>query len=171
MPKQVNEDSVKAFYERFPERFVLRESLLKGLLLVIHKDAPDQAKLKKWLSSLTDENMENIEKYSYQYASGYELFVDQWKPQSAILLRLPIAQGNLNDLLKYSSLIEMQDSVSTYLLQITEKKLVGERMPIEYATPDIERILLDIRQVEWLDRQRESIYRKANEQGHITRKQ
>ena len=170
MPKQVSEDSIKAFYERFPERFILKESIMKGLLLVIHKDAPDQQNLKKHLSTLNEENMEFIEKYAYQYASGYELFTDRWETQSAILLRLPLSQGNLNDLLKNSSLIELQDSVSTYLLQVTEKKLAGSPMPLEYATPDIERTLLSLRQAEWIQRERERIYLKAEEQGKIIRK-
>ncbi|MBR1809986.1 MAG: hypothetical protein IJ776_11475 [Paludibacteraceae bacterium] len=167
MPKHVNADSVKAFYDRFPERFILKDNLLKGLLLVIHKDAPDQQNLKKWLGNLSDENMENIEKYAYQYASGYELFTEQWQRQSNVLLRLPIAQGNLSDLLKHNNQIEMQDSVSTYLLQVTEKRLAGERMPLEYAAPDIENIILSRRQVEFVNREKERIYRKAIQQDKI----
>ncbi len=171
MPKQVNPDSVLAFYERYPDRFILKDNLLRGLLLVVHKDAPEQQNLKKWLGNLNEENMENIEKYAYQYASGYELFTDKWQPQSNVLMRLPIAQGNLTDMLKHNSLIEMQDSLSIYLLQITDKKLVGERMPIEYATPDIEQAILGLRQVEFVEREKTRIYRKAVEQDKIIYKQ
>lgn len=171
MPKHVDADSIRSFYERFPERFILKDNLLRGLLLVIHQDAPNQQNLKKWLSNLNDENMENIEKYAYQYASGYELFTDRWQHQSSILLRLPIQQGNFSDLLRHNSLIEMQDSISTYLLQITDKKFVGEQMPLEYATPDIERTILSIRQVQFIERERERIYQRAKEQGKIIYKQ
>ncbi len=167
MPKFISEDSILAFYDKYPDRFFLKDNLLKGLLLVIHKDAPDQQKLKKWLSNLNDENMENIEKYAYQYASGYELFTDQWQRQSNVLLRLPIAQGSLNDLLKHNSLIEMQDSVSTYLLQITEKKMVGDQMPIEYATPAIENTLLNMRQMKWLAEERERMWKRGLEKGEV----
>lgn len=171
MPKQVDPDSVKNFYERFPERFILKDNLLRGLLLVVHQDAPNLQNLKKWLVNLTDENMENIEKYAYQYASGYELFTDRWQHQSNILLRLPIHQGNLNDMLRHNSLIEMQDSVSIYLLQITEKKFAGEQMPLEYATPDIERTILSLRQVQYIEREKERIYQRAKDQGQIIYKQ
>lgn len=171
MPKHVHPDSVRAIYERYPDRFILKDNLLRGLLLVVHKDAPDQQNLKKWLQNLNEENMENIEKYAYQYASGYELFTDQWQRQSNVLLRLPIAQGNLTDLLKHNSLIEMQDSVSTYLLQVTEKKFAGERMPIEYATPDIEQTILSLRQVEFIEREKERIYQRAVDQDRIIYKQ
>lgn len=169
MPKYVSNDSVRTFYDKFPERFQLKDNLLKGLLLVIHKDAPDQHNLKNWLSNLTDENMEKIEKYAYQYASGYELFTDKWQLQSNVLLRLPIAQGSLNDLLRHSNLIEMQDSVSTYLLQVTEKRMVGEQMPIEYATPAIESTILNMRQVKWLQEQRDLLFRRGEERGLIIR--
>ena len=168
MPKQVSEDSIKVFYEKFPERFILKDNLLKGLLLVVHKDAPDQQNLKKWLGNLSDENMENIEKYAYQYASGYELFTEQWQRQSSVLLRLPIAQGNFSEMLRHNNLIEMQDSLSTYLLQVTEKKFAGESMPLEYAAPDIENIILSRRQVEYIRREKDRIYQKALQQNKIS---
>lgn len=171
MSQYISADSVQAIYDRYPERFTLKDNIIKGLFLVIHKDAPDQQNLIKWLANINDDNLENIEKYAYQYAGGYELFTDQWQNQSKILLYIPTSQEDFNSQLKHHSLIQVQDSTNTYLLQVTEKRLAGERMPLEYAQPDIERTILSLRQIQYLDQEKERIYNKAIEQNKIIFKQ
>lgn len=171
MSQYISADSVQAIYDRYPERFTLKDNIIKGLFLVIHKDAPDQQNLIKWLANINDDNLENIEKYAYQYAGGYELFTDQWQNQSKILLYIPTSQEDFNSQLKHHSLIQVQDSTNTYLLQVTEKRLAGERMPLEYAQPDIERTILSLRQIQYLDQEKERIYNRAIEQNKIIFKQ
>lgn len=171
MSQYIPTDSVQAIYDRYPERFTLKDNIIKGLFLVIHKDAPDQQNLIKWLANINDDNLENIEKYAYQYAGGYELFTDQWQNQSKILLYIPTSQEDFNSQLKHHSLIQVQDSTNTYLLQVTEKRLAGERMPLEYAQPDIERTILSLRQIQYLDQEKERIYNRAIEQNKIIFKQ
>lgn len=171
MSQYISADSVQAIYDRYPERFILKDNIIKGLFLVIHKDAPDQQNLIKWLANINDDNLENIEKYAYQYAGGYELFTDQWQNQSKILLYIPTSQEDFNSQLKHHSLIQVQDSTNTYLLQVTEKRLAGERMPLEYAQPDIERTILSLRQIQYLDQEKERIYNRAIEQNKIIFKQ
>ena len=63
--------------------------------------------------------------------------------------------------------IEKSDSVKTYLLQVTDKHLRGEQMPIEYARPEIEKIVLSTRQVEFLQKERERLYNEAIQKGTI----
>ena len=82
-------------------------------------------------------------------------------PATHIVLRLPLETNNLVQQLKKSDLIEVQDSLSTYLLQVTDKCLPGEVMPIEYARPEIEEILLAQRQSVFLREQRNNLYRDA----------
>ena len=55
----------------------------------------------------------------------------------------------------------------TYLLQVTDKKLRGEQMPIDYARPRIEKIVLSTRQVEFLQKERERLYNEAIQKGTI----
>lgn len=167
MPKQVDADSIQHFYDSYPERFVLRENLVKGMFIVLPADAPETAQLKTWMQYLNEDNMEQIEKHAYQYASGYELFTEQWQTMHNILLRLPADNPDINSLLKTNDIIERQDSVNLYLLRITDKRLTGEQMPIEYAAPEIEKILLSKRQVKFLTDQKNEIYNNALRQGKI----
>ncbi len=157
MPKHVNPDSIQAYYLSHAEQFVLQENLIQGVLLVVPNDAPRKTQLKKDLTNLqlaSEQNaelLEKIEKYAYQNASGYELFTDQWQTMQNIILRMPMERNNLSQLLRQNTLIEMNDSVNTYYLRVTDKRLIGEPMPLEYAQKEIEQIILNQRKIEFIN--------------------
>ena len=158
MPKGVSDSVVGRVYEQMPERFILDESIVRGMLLVVPSESKETAKLRGWMSKGM---MDEIEKFAYKSASGYELFTEQWKTTSELLSQIPMSRSALEAELKSKNQIEVSDSVKTYLLQVTEKHLAGERMPIEYARPAIEKIVLSTRQADFLEKERERLYQEA----------
>ena len=161
MPKQVADSVVEQIYAAHPEKFELRESIAKGVLIVVPNGAPNMKKLRGWLTDLSEENLENIEKFAYNYAVGYELFTDQWRTAQQLLLTMPFEQDELDRLLRSKQQIELQDSLSTYILQVTDKRMAGEPMPVEYARPEIEKAVLSQRRVLFLQKERERLYEDA----------
>lgn len=161
MPKQVADSVIEQIYAAHPEKFELRESIAKGVLIVVPNGAPNMKKLRGWLTDLSEENLENIEKFAYNYAVGYELFTDQWRTAQQLLLTMPFEQDELDRLLRSKQQIELQDSLSTYILQVTDKQMAGEPMPIEYARPEIEKAVLSQRRVLFLQKERERLYEDA----------
>ena len=161
MPKQVADSIVEQIYAAHPEKFELRESIAKGVLIVVPNGAPNMKKLRGWLTDLNEDNLENIEKFAYNYAVGYELFTDQWRTAQQLLLTMPFEQDELDRLLRSKQQIELQDSLSTYILQVTDKRMAGEPMPIEYARPEIEKAVLSQRRVLFLQKERERLYEDA----------
>jgi hypothetical protein len=170
MSRDVADTLIQAFYDSHRNRFILRDDIIKGLLLVTPKDAPNLDKLRKKITDPNqEENIEWIEKFAYQYATGYELFLDQWKTTNQILLRMPFEEDNLHQQLKKSMQIELSDSINTYLLQVTAIYRRGEEMPIDYARAEIEEIILRNRQVDFLKHEREQLYEKAIKEGQLKR--
>lgn len=169
MPTEVEDTLVAEIYARHSDRFRLRESIVRGLLIVVPQGAPDQKKLSQWLETPTDEEaLENIEKYAYRYASGYELFTDRWLTAQQLQLHMPFAKDQLNDLLrKKTARIVLEDSLSVYMLQLTDSHIEGEPMPIDYARPEIEKVILSQRQVDFLREERERLYDEAVRYKHI----
>ncbi len=162
MPQSVEDSIVQLFYEENGAQFILRETIIKGILLITPLGAPHISDLRKKIEQPTlEENIEWIEKYAYKYSTGYELFLDEWQPISKITLRMPFEKDDLNQRLQRTRQIELQDSVNTYLLQVTDVYTRGQLMPIEYARPEIEKMILRYRQVEFLERERELLYEKA----------
>ena len=164
MPKTVADSAVENVYNQMPDRFKLDESIMKGMLVVVPNDAPKIETLRKWL---TQQSLDEIEKYAYQNASGYELFTDKWLTTTDLLSRMPFERADMETRLRTKDQIEVSDSLKTYIVQVTDKHLRGEQMPVEYARPQIERIILSGRQVEFLQSERERMYEEAVRSGEI----
>ena len=164
MSKTIMDSTVTAFYQQMPDRFKLDESIMKGMMVVVPSDAPNIPKLRQWMAA---QSFDKIEKYVYQNASGYELFTEQWKTTTEIIRLLPVERAELETKLKASNHIEVTDSTEIYLLQITDKYMRGEAMPVEYARPEIEKIILNARQVEFMRKERERLYNEAIQERKI----
>ena len=164
MPKTIPDSTIVQVYDQMSDRFILDESIVRGILVVVPKEARDIAKLRGWLAK---EKLDEIEKYAYASASGYELFTDKWMKTTELLAQMPTDRAALEAALKTKNQIEVSDSLKTYLLQVTEKQLRGERMPMEYARPEIEKIVLNARQVEFLNKERERLYNEAIQRGDV----
>lgn len=170
MSQHVEDSVVLAYYEANKHHFVLRETILRGVLLVVPNGAPSMDQLKRYIVEPQDEeHIEWVEKYAYQYASGYELFLDEWKTANQILLRMPFEEDNLQKQLKQQRQITMQDSLNNYILQVVDVYVKGEQMPIDYARKEIEKIILSQRQVDFIESERENLYNNAIQSGKLKR--
>ena len=158
MPKTVSDSTALGIYTRMPERFQLDESIMRGILVIVPTDAPKIDKLRKWLAA---QSMDEIEKYAYQNASGYELFTDRWMTTTEMMQHVPVERTDMENRLKSKNQIELADSTKTYLLQVTDKRMRGEQMPFDYARPEIDKIVLSERQVDFLQKERERLYNEA----------
>lgn len=170
MSQHVEDSVVLAYYEANKHHFVLRETILRGVLLVVPNGAPSMDQLKRYIVEPQDEeHIEWVEKYAYQYASGYELFLDEWKTANQILLRMHFEEDNLQKQLKQQRQITMQDSLNSYILQVVDVYVKGEQMPIDYARKEIEKIILSQRQVDFIESERENLYNNAIQSGKLKR--
>lgn len=170
MSQHVEDSVVLAYYEANKHHFVLRETILRGVLLVVPNGAPSMDQLKRYIVEPQDEeHIEWVEKYAYQYASGYELFLDEWKTANQILLRMPFEEDNLQKQLKQQRQITMQNSLNSYILQVVDVYVKGEQMPIDYARKEIEKIILSQRQVDFIESERENLYNNAIQSGKLKR--
>ena len=174
MSKIVLDSTARQIYQQMPDRFLMEESIVQGLLVVVPKEAQNLYKLRSWLAEVRGENnsvrsdkLDKIEKYVYQSASGYELFTDKWLTTTELLGQMPIERADLETRLKTKNQIEVSDTLKTYILQVTDKHLRGEPMPMEYARPEIEKIVLSARQVEFLQKEREKLYNEAIQKKKI----
>lgn len=158
MPKTIADSTITQLYQQTPERFQLDEGIVKGIVLVVPADAPKLDKLRGWLAKT---EMDAIEKYAYQNASIYELYQDKWVTTTDLLALLPMERKEFETRLKTKNQIVVADSLKIYFFQATDKHLPGELMPLEYARPQIEKMVLSTRQVDFLNKERERLYNEA----------
>ena len=168
MPQHVEDSMIYTFYENNKSHFILRTPIIQGVLLMIPNGAPNMDDLRKYIVQPNqEENIEWIEKYAYQYATGYELFLEEWKTSDQLLQCIPFEKSTFYKQLKQKKQIEMQDSINTYLLQVTNIYHAGDFKPLDYARGDIEKMLLSQRQAEFLRDMRRELYDKATQQGEL----
>ena len=160
MRKKVTESEIQAYYDANKDLYILHEDILKGVLIIVPNTAPETDKLRQWMQHPED-HPEQIEKYAYKYASGYQLFTDEWVSGNQVMIRMPFEGANLSQKMQNSNNIELQDSTATYLLHISDKHQVGETMPLDYAEPQIRAAILQKRQVDMIRTYREALYEKA----------
>ena len=89
------------------------------------------------------------------------MFNDNWVTANQILLRLPIQTDILKTSLRQNATIQVDDSLSTYILHVTDKRFAGEVMPLEYAKPEITKWILSQKQVNFLQEERNKVYENA----------
>lgn len=160
-PTEWPDSMMEAVYTTNREQLLLREPIVKGVLLVVPKGAPKIDDLKTWLKKLDDKNIEKIEKYAFQYASGYEYFPNEWHSANQILLRMPVETDMLSEHINKNSQVVLEDSSAVYILQVIDKRMMGDMMPQDYAKERIEQILLSHWQVEYLQQKRTNLYNEA----------
>ena len=145
MSQHVEDSVVLAYYEANKNHFVLRETILRGVLLVVPNGAPGMEQLKRYIVEPRDEeHIEWVEKYAYQYAVGYELFLDDWKTVEQIAVYMPYSQDELSKQIKQKKQILAQDSLNVYLLQVTDFCGKGGYKPLEYVQDEIKELIYNV---------------------------
>lgn len=158
---QITEQEMTKYWDENQTDFLLVEDLIKGLFLKIPIDAPNLAKIKKLYKSNSESAIEDIEKYSIQYAINYEYFYDNWVDFNDIENKLPVKITNQSNYLKNNKFIEMQDSAYVYLVNIKELLPKGSVEPLEHAKPKIHELLINKRRVNFLRDFENELYNKA----------
>lgn len=168
LPQGLSETQMKTFYEDFSDQFILKEPLIKGLLLVIPVGAPKMTDVRKWVRSGNTESLEQIEKYSIQHALSYDYFADRWVPVSEISKKLPSGFQNAHEITGSSNYYELSDSIRHFMLSINEIKKVGEVEPFEVAKDKITAIVLNKMKSDFISNFENELYKDAVKDGTIT---
>ncbi len=164
MNKHITQEEVQAYYDNHTVDFILGEPLLKGILLIVPTDAPDRKKLPQWLKNPTYENLEKIEKYAYQFASAYNLSLEQWISWHSLTSYIPTLDKKQ---LQTNHVIEKTDSINAYYFFISDLLKEKDVMPLSFATPYIESAILQKRKQIYLEGRKKQLFYQSVKRGKI----
>jgi len=168
LPKEPSEVDLKAFYTQYSAQLVLKENIIKGLLLIIPQKAPKMNNVRSWVQSGNTKSLESIEKYSLQNAISYDYFGDKWLPLSEILKRIPLKIEDPSRFLSSNRFVETSDSTQHYFLRIESFKLSGQVEPYEMAKDRISNILLNKQKADFITKFENEIYNDAVSNETVT---
>lgn len=161
LPKEPTEEDMKAFYTQYSDQLVLKENIIKGLLLVIPQKAFKLSIVRSWVQSGNAKSLENIEKYSLQNAISYDYFKDKWIPLSEILKRIPLKIEDPSKFLASTRFVETSDSTQHYFLRIESFKTSGQVEPYEMTKDRIANILMNKQKTDFISKFEKEIYNDA----------
>jgi hypothetical protein len=168
LPKEPSEEDIKAFYTQYSDQLVLKEGIIKGLLLIIPQKAPKLSTVRSWVQSANTKSLESIDKYSLQNAISYDYFGNKWVPFSEILKRMPLKIDDPSRFLSSNRFVETSDSTEHFFLRIESFKLSGQIEPYEMAKDRISNILINKQKADFISKFEKEIYNDAVSNETVT---
>ena len=167
LSNEIPEQELAEYYEKNKELFKLDRPLVKGLFIKVPLTAPQIANVRKWYKSDAQEAVEHLEKYSFQNAVKYEYFYNKWVPLSEVLDMIPLQTEMPEEYVSKNRHVELKDTAFHYFLNVTDYRAIGEEEPYEFAMSEVKDMLVNIKQVDFMRRVKDDLYKQAIDKKKI----
>lgn len=164
---EISDADIERYYEQMKENFRLNEAIMKGVMGVIPKDAPEIKTFAKALQFQNDEDYATVEQYLFEFSKNYELALDKWVTVSSLKKFLPLEQQPDDRALQQKKLFEMSDDDNNYYLLVTDIKLADEPAPMEYIKDKIFTVLLNKKKIAFIKQMNADLYNEAMKNNKI----
>lgn len=156
---------IRQFYDLNPQKFILDQHIVKAIYIEVPKNVAKVDQLKRWMSALDDKSRTELEKYSFQYATKFDYFNEQWIDFSQIRSRMPVSITSPDAALRRNSFIETYEGNKYYLAAIKDYRLIGDKAPFEFVKDRIANLILNNRKMELIDELQKNIYQKGKKEN------
>lgn len=167
LSKEIPEKEILQYYEENKELFLLERPLIKGLFIKVPLTAPQLAKVRQWYKSQDQNAIEHLEKYRFQNAVKYEYFYNRWIPVAEVLDMIPLKMPSPELYVSKNRHIELKDTAFCYFLNVSDYRGVGEQEPYEFAWPQVKDILINLKQVNFMNNVKNDLYQEAVKRNMI----
>lgn len=167
LSKEIPEKEILQYYEENKELFLLDRPLIKGLFIKVPLTAPQLAKVRQWYKSQEQSAIEHLEKYRFQNAVRYEYFYNKWIPVTEVLDMIPLKMASPEQYISKNRHVELKDTAFCYFLNVSDYRGVGEQEPYEFARPQVKDILVNLKQVNFMNNVKNDLYQEAVKRNMI----
>jgi hypothetical protein len=161
----ITASDIRQFYDSHTEQFILDQHIVKAIYIEVPKNLAKVDQLKRWMSTLDDKSRTELEKYSFQYATKFDYFNEQWIDFGQIRSRMPASIKNSDAALKRNSFIETYEGNKYYLAAIKDYRMKGEKAPFEFVKDGIANLILNNRKMEFIEELQKNIYQKGKKEN------
>ncbi len=157
----IADSDIRQFYISHPEKFILDQNIVKAIYIEVTKKEAKLDQLKRWMTASDDKSRMELEKFSFQYATKFDYFNEQWIDFSQIRSRMPLSYTSSDVILRRNSFIESSDDSKYYLAAIKDYRLIGDKAPFEFVKDRITNLILNSRKMEFIEELQKNIYQKG----------
>ncbi|MDT0608304.1 peptidyl-prolyl cis-trans isomerase [Croceitalea rosinachiae] len=146
----VSKSQLESFYESQKENFKLNEKLVQLRFVVLPNQFLDKQDVVDKIKSFKGEDKAYLDSIAVQFKKIH--FNDSvWVSTSRVLAQIgPLNYSNQDKHLKKSQFFELEDSLGVYLGKVTNVLDINDIAPLAYIEPDIKRVLLNRRRLEYV---------------------
>lgn len=167
LSENISEKELTDYYEQNKELFKLDRPLMKGLFIQVPLTAPQLGNVRKWYRAETQEAADNLEKYSLQNAVKYDYFYDRWVRVEDVIDLIPLHTDAPASYIDQNRHIELKDSAFYYFLHVSDYRKAGEEEPYEFAMPKVKDMLINLKQVDFMQQVKDDLYQQAQKRKKI----
>jgi hypothetical protein len=161
MDTLLSDAELENYYSANEKSFVLNSDIVKALFIKLPVETPDLNKIRALARSNNQNDLQQLEKYCYQFAEKFDDFNENWVPMDRLSVELQQDIENKESFLKNNRFFETSDSLSVYLISIRDYRLRSSTAPFEYVRNDIKRIIWNSRRIEFIQALENGIYNDA----------
>lgn len=163
----VTKDEIESYYNNNKANFELKDNIIKVIYVKINKDAPGIKDIKKWYRSNNMKDRELLADYCHQFAENFYLNDNTWFLFDEILKEIPIETYNKRSFLLNNRLVEVNDSLYNYFLNIKGFKIQNSQSPLSFESKNIKNIILNKRKLQLITKMKTDIYNAAANSNKI----
>ncbi|WP_350287604.1 peptidyl-prolyl cis-trans isomerase [uncultured Croceitalea sp.] len=163
----VSDAQLSTYYEKQKENFKLNEKLVQLRFVVLPTQFLNKNEVVKRIQSFKENDKEYLDSIAVQFKKIH--FNDSiWVSATRVMGEIPaINYANQERYLKKSQFFELQDSLGVYLGKVTDILDINDIAPLPYIKPDITRIILNKRRLDYEKRLETEIIDEAIKQNEF----
>lgn len=152
---------LREYYQREKENFKLNEKLVQLRFVGLPNQFLDKGEVTKRMKEWSDKDKLYLDSIAVQFKKIH--FNDSiWVSASRVMEEIPaLTPLNEEDYLKKSQFFELQDSLSVYLVKVTDVLQMDGIAPFEYVRPKIKQLILNRRRLDYVKKLRTEIINEA----------
>lgn len=162
----VSENEIADYYEKNKSNFELKENIVKVIYVKIPRNI-SPASVRPLLNSNNPSDKKKLQDFCAKYAVNYYIDDQSWLFFNDMLKEIPIKTYNQEEYLKNNRMIEIQDSVYTYLLNIKGFMIKESLSPLSFENKNIKAIIINKRKMMLIEEMQADVYNKAIKKGNF----
>lgn len=159
---EISENDLEDFYKQNNENFRLNEELIRLKYIKLGKEVLNKDELIKLFKSTKKEDLDSLQKREIILKS-HHLNDSIWIKYSDFIVKVPVFKSmEKEQFLKKDNFIQLEDSLSLYLVTVKEVLQRNDIAPKSYIAPTIKQMILHQRKLQLLRSIEKSLIDDAN---------
>jgi len=141
---EVDSIEIQSLYENNKGLFVLNDDIFKLVYIELPLDFSDTYLVRSKIKRLKRDDQNFLDSISFRF-KGFSLKKDKWIAKNKLLQKFPFFTNYSYRSLKNYNFFQFKDSLSLYLIKVTESANSGDISPMDYVLPTLEYMSLNKR--------------------------